>query len=74
MGAMFESIKFKIDEVGAKVENEAVMAVNFTIALGPPKRNFIVNSSFWVLMRQVGCYPYFVAQINNAEFMLEDPE
>jgi len=61
---MFENIKFRIDEVGAKVENEAVMSMSRSMP-----RLFIVDRPFWVVMRQKGCHPYFIAQINNTDFM-----
>jgi hypothetical protein len=32
-------------------------------------RYLIVNSPFWVVMRQTKCHPYFIAQINNTKFM-----
>jgi hypothetical protein len=67
---MFENIKFKIDEVGAKVENEAViMMTKCAIISIKPKRTFIVDKPFWVVMKQKGCHPYFIVQINNTEFM-----
>ena len=67
---MFENIKFKMDEVGAKVENEAVlMMLKCKVVDKKPKRNFIVNSPFWVVMKQKGCRPYFLLQVNNTEFM-----
>lgn len=70
IAAMFEGIKFKIDEVGAKVENEAVIMMTECKMIKPPNlRKFIVNRPFWVVMKQKGCHPYFVAQINNPEFM-----
>lgn len=69
---MFENIKFKIDEIGAKVENEAVMVLSKCMVVKPViKRNLIVNQPFWVIMKQKEGYPYFVAQINNTDFMSE---
>ena len=68
---MVERIKFKIDEVGAKVENEALIVAMPTCAPGyqiPPKR-LLLNRPFWVVMRQKGCHPYFLLQVNNTEFM-----
>ena len=39
------------------------------IKVEKPNRSFIVNKPFWIIMKQKGFYPYFVAQINNTEFM-----
>jgi hypothetical protein len=71
ISVMIEKIKFKIDEVGAKVENEAVIIMTKCEIMSEikPKR-LILNDSFWVIMMQKGSYPYFVAQINNSEYML----
>jgi hypothetical protein len=30
-----------------------------------PKR-LIFDEPFWVVMKQIDCHPYFVAQVNNA--------
>lgn len=67
IGHMFEGIKFKMDEVGAKVESEGVV---WNLKMGVlNERSFIVDRPFWVVMRQKGCHPYFITQINNTEFM-----
>ena len=34
-----------------------------------PQREFIVNKPFWVVMKQKGCHPYFIVQLNNTDFM-----
>lgn len=35
----------------------------------PNVRKLIFDRPFWVVMQQKGAHPYFIAQINNAEFM-----
>lgn len=71
IAAMLEKIKFKIDEVGAKVENEAVMFSVTCVMIHEiqPKR-LILDQPFWIVMKQKGSHPYFVAHINNHDFML----
>lgn len=70
IGDMFEKIKFRIDEVGAKVENEAVIVMRLTAIFHPlPAKNLILDKPFWVVMKQKGTRPYFIAQINTADFM-----
>lgn len=72
IAVMLEKIKFKIDEVGAKVENEAVMVMKRCAMIAPEKhRNLVFNKPFWVVMKQKGAHPYFVAQISNTEFMMK---
>lgn len=65
---MYEKIKFRIDEEGAKVENEACLMVG-TTSIRTPGKNLILNRPFWVVMRQKGRHPYFVMQVSNTEFM-----
>jgi len=70
VGDMFEKIKFRIDEVGAKVENEAAVIMVLTASLPNPMiKNLILNRPFWVVMKQKGGNPYFITQINTADFM-----
>jgi hypothetical protein len=66
---MFEKIKFKIDEKGAKVENEAGFMCGITSVREKRPKRLIVDEPFWIVMKQTGRNPYFLLQINNAEFM-----
>ncbi len=72
---MFENIKFDIDEKGARVENEAVLFVEYGCA--PPSeeessRCFILDKPYWVIMkRQASQKPYFMLGVNNTELMQE---
>lgn len=71
IGSMFEDIKFDMDEVGAKVENQAgiVMVTSALINENRPK-NLILDKPFWVLMeRKNSQHPYFILGVNNAEVM-----
>ena len=70
---MFENIKFDMDEKGAKVENEAVIAMLWGIA-GPSKKpkikNFILDKPYWVIMKRADSQnPYFILGVNNVELM-----
>jgi hypothetical protein len=35
----------------------------------PNVKNLILDRPFWVVMKQKGTKPYFIAQINTADFM-----
>lgn len=71
IAVMVEKIRFRIDEVGAKVENEAVMIMTRCMPMVRPNvKRLILDRPFWVVMKQKGAHPYFIAQINSADFML----
>jgi hypothetical protein len=71
LSIMVEKIKFRIDEVGAKVENEAEKIFLSKCFAGPNKKpkKFIFDRPFWIIMRQSNCHPYFIAFNNYTEFM-----
>jgi hypothetical protein len=70
LATMVERIKFKIDEVGAKVENEAlIVSITSCAPFNQKPKRLLLNRPFWVVMRQKGCHPYFLLQVNNTEFM-----
>ncbi len=71
--SMFENIKFDLDHSGARVENEAVIAVDITAAF-PVKekkiKRLVLDKPFWVLMKRSNSEnPYFTLGINNSELM-----
>jgi hypothetical protein len=70
---MFENIKFNMDEKGAKVEAEAVIAMGTGSSGSSSKfiqRNFMLNKPFWVILQRTGSQkPYFILGINNTELM-----
>ncbi len=71
IGKMFENIKFDMNEEGARVENEAVIAVLKTTSFGPKKhKEFILNKPYWVIMKRRNSQnPYFILGVNNSELM-----
>lgn len=73
IGAMFENIKFDMDEKGARVENEAVIAVIDTAIMSEEKtRRFELNAPYWVIMKQTDSpNPYFILGVNNTFLMTE---
>ncbi|OGY85593.1 MAG: hypothetical protein A2233_03160 [Candidatus Kerfeldbacteria bacterium RIFOXYA2_FULL_38_24] len=68
---MFENIKFNMDEKGARVENEAVIALLENISLTDEKpKNFILDKPYWVVMQRTDSQnPYFILGVNNTELM-----
>ena len=71
--AMFENIKFDMDETGARVENEAVIAMSgaYPGYVPPPVKHFILDKPFWVVMkRTASSHPYFILGVQNTELML----
>lgn len=72
LSVMQEKIKFKLDETGAKVENEAVIgvqAISARVSLNEPK-SLILDQPFWVMMKQKNStQPYFLLGVNNANIL-----
>lgn len=71
---MYENIKFDMDEVGARVENEAVIVMDLISedSGGSRKtpRYFVLDEPFWVVMKQRDSQnPYFILGVNNTELM-----
>ncbi len=70
---MFENIKFNLDEKGARVENEAVIAMRLTAMLPtelPKPRHFKLDKPYWIIMKRSNSNnPYFVLGVNNTELM-----
>lgn len=65
---MYENIKLDIDHEGARVENEAVIAMTRGL---PPNGLFLsLNTPFWLLMKQTDSnVPYLILGVNNTDFM-----
>jgi hypothetical protein len=70
IAAMYENIKFLIDETGATVENEGVIGLLGSVGPGSITRKFILDKPFWIAMKQKNSTkPYFITHINNTKFM-----
>ncbi len=70
---MIENIRFNIDHIWAKVENDALIVVNFQseeIDTWPKPRNFTLDQPFWIVMQQDNAKnPYLILGIRNAALM-----
>ncbi len=69
---MFENIKFDMDEKGARVENEAAIAMVPTALPGKQEKpkNFILDKPYWVAMQRKNSQnPYFILGVKNTELM-----
>jgi hypothetical protein len=69
---MYENIKFDMDEIGAKVENEAVISMPTAGIENKPVQHkiMILDKPYWVIMKRSDSNnPYFILGVNNAEFM-----
>jgi len=62
---MFENIKLKIDESGAKVENEAVMVMNRCMMMPQDLKEFVLDKPFWIVMKEVGRHPYLAVFVRK---------
>lgn len=69
--SMMENIKLRIDEVGAKVENQGVIVARMKCCkkADVQPRRFILNRPFWLVMREKDRHPYLVVHIRNITFM-----
>ena len=71
IGQMFENIAFSLDETGAKVESQAVIAMDRS-AFRPGRqiRYFYLDKPFWVIMkRRESASPYFLLGVNRSNIM-----
>jgi len=59
------TMKLKLDESGAIVENEGLMMINECAILNTVKRELKFNSPFWVVMKEKDRHPYLCIRINN---------
>jgi hypothetical protein len=65
---ILEKMKLSIDESGAKVENMgAIVAIESKALKKNPvlPKYIILNSTFWVVMKEPNKHPYFCAQITT---------
>jgi hypothetical protein len=72
ISAMFENIKFDMDNKGARVENEAVIVATLGgIAQDAPKiKMLILDKPYWLIMKRADSQnPYFILGVKNTEIM-----
>ena len=74
IASMFENIKFDMDQKGAGVESEAVIAVPTAMPFQwnrrPKIKRFILDKPFWVVIKRKNSrYPYFVLGVKNTELL-----
>lgn len=71
IAAMFENIKFDMDNKGARVENEAGIIGTTSMPVEPVERKYIIlDKPFWVVMKRTDSRnPYFILGVNNTAIM-----
>lgn len=62
---VFEIINLDITESGVKVENEGVIKMSKCKKVHKEIRRFVLDSDFWIVMKEGNKYPYFVAHISS---------
>ena len=61
---MKEALKLKVDESGAKMESMAVMyGLERCAVQRPEPRYFILDKTFWLVMKEKGKHPYLCMKI-----------
>ncbi|QRN40684.1 MAG: hypothetical protein GKC53_00660 [Neisseriaceae bacterium] len=71
ISTMIENIKFNMDEIGAKVENEAYIGFTSSASsvVNTPKR-LILDKPYWIIMKDSqGQSPYFILGVKNSKLM-----
>jgi prepilin-type processing-associated H-X9-DG protein len=71
IGGATQEIRFLLNEAGARLESEAVIAVKNGHSEPPPKpRHFIFDRPFLICLReQHGTQPYFAVWVENSEVL-----
>lgn len=63
---MVEAIKINVDESGAKMENRAmIFATKCCKIKNQTPRQFVLDKTFWMIMKEVGKHPYACFKIVN---------
>jgi hypothetical protein len=60
---MMEALKLKVDESGAKVEGMAVIKATKAKKAYVPPREFILDSTFWLVMKEDRNHPYLCVEV-----------
>jgi hypothetical protein len=71
IGAMFENIKFNMDNKGARVENEGVIVSTWGESEEVKgARKLIFDKPYWIIMKRANsANPYFILGINNSALL-----
>ncbi len=71
IGVARQSIRFKLDEAGAVLKSEGMMAPGLALPPGVSPRNFIFNKPFLILLqRKDAKNPYFALWVDNPELLV----
>ena len=65
IAVMAEALKLKIDEEGAKVESKASCIQDECAIMYVDTRHYYLNKKFWVVMKEIGKFPYLCVHIND---------
>ena len=68
IAVMNEAFKLKVDESGAKVEGRAILYATKSVCVKKKEeipREFILDKSFWLVMKEVKKHPYACVLVNN---------
>lgn len=71
ISVMREGIKFEMDHVGARVENEALMAIPMSASIEKvAHKQLLLDKPYWVVMKESdSVHPYFLLGVNNTQLM-----
>lgn len=73
INSAIESVEFSLDNKGAKLKNEAMMAIMTTALLPSNSRYFLFNRPFALFMREEGKKePYFMLKISDTRYLVKD--
>jgi hypothetical protein len=63
IGVMMEALKLRVDESGAKVESMAIINAAQCGKFYPHNRQFLLNKTFWLVMKENKKHPYLCIQV-----------
>lgn len=71
-----QRVKFNMDEIGTSVQSVAqIFITGSSIFVAPETKFYIFDKPYYIIMAKRGQkIPYFVAKINNTQFMIKEEE
>lgn len=71
IGVMIENIQFQMDEIGASVENDAVISmVSMSAPSAQQPKDLIFDRPYWLVMKMKNAVtPYLVIHVRNSQLM-----